>query len=945
VRPAGTTHRSKLYLDADRAGDFVSFKASQFPSSCGTSVTYSAWVNIDTKKTGFQFLLSKNVNVQDADGKPVPWGGVPATAGLSNHRINKLSFSLGTNNMCWNYRDFAHDPAIPQWGVCASFPGASNIASGSWRHVAWVFNVELNTVDFYLDGVKSNRVFSGTCLDKDCPDDSLTDNPAAHPYLKYPDTVALSGCEMNTANSYVALGHRVPGMFNFVGGIQDFRMYIGSALTETEIASLAADPEIVECHTSERGGDSAEDDTMGNSCAWYQSVKATHPQICRSEFAQTQCTYTCSSVPQCFEKPMPSIVNIIFDRVMLMESTSLDNAVLCTRRGLDVVAECKAMVVAGTWTFDTLKDAYSRGSWPVYTEVRNPSDRKYIDMFDCDKVAAALNPHCPFSVPELAVPGGVPTTWTKKMQNEVTSNGGQYSQIFWIKPTDKFLAVELAGKNHPDILFFQSISPTVLLNTLRLYVQNDVLWIQIYMFFYIILWIQIYMFSGMCEGRSIDSESVEIAVGADWRGRWLQIAMVFGAATSTGKGMRIMVDSVNDDNSADWTWCPPKGIIDPEMIQGIQFPGDLFVSPIQVLSTAITRKAVQSSFYSQRSKFAAREGPLISDDQRMTDSIAYDRRTFSYPMMLVSPPIVLQTRVKKTKECSRSKLGSDFQNYLWNSTVQGVVCAPPYECDEALINASTSLLACLDAETSNSFFGRAPQMLRGTLQFAEFLQSVTEAPLLVREGTVCPTSSKLDAQTRQVVVQMVVFAPDHGVASTIKITGDLSTQIQVSFVIEHFQALEGLLLTQYTWVAVMGMILAVLILIDKLVTVYYMVWMEERTMFFIDMVIQVVLPIVYFSIRYSQITSSGKEISKIIGIQIDGLSGVPWADTSVELNSKMMRFFEGLDMFEKKIATEKFMSYIYFLHATCALMRLIFQTSAHPRTAILVRTLQTGVDD
>ena len=318
----------------------LSRSKSQFPSSCGTSVTYSAWVNIDTKKTGFQFLLSKYVNAQDADGKPGPWGGVSATAGLSNHRINKLSFSLGTNNMCWNYRDFDHDPVIPQWGVCASFPGASNIASGSWRHVAWVFSVELNTVDFYLDGVKSNRVFSGTCLEKDCPDDSLTDNPAAHPYLKYPDTVALSGCEMNTANSYVALGHCVPSMFNFMGGIQDFRMYIGSALTETEIASLATGPEIVECHTLEKGGDSAKDYTMGYGCAWYQSVKATHPHICSSEFAQTQCTYTCSSVPQCFEKPMSSIVNTIFDRVMLMESTSLDNAVLYTRRGLDVVAEC-----------------------------------------------------------------------------------------------------------------------------------------------------------------------------------------------------------------------------------------------------------------------------------------------------------------------------------------------------------------------------------------------------------------------------------------------------------------------------------------------------------------------------------------------------------------------------------------------------------------------------
>ena len=331
----------------------------------------------------------------------------------------------------------------------------------------------------------------------------------------------------------------------------------------------------------------------------------------------------------------------------------------------------------------------------------------------------------------------------------------------------------------------------------------------------------------------------------------------------------------------------------------------------------------------------------------MTDRIAYSRRIFSYPMALVSPPIVLQTRVTKTKDCTRSRLGSEFQDYLWNGTVKGVVCAPPYECDEDLINASTSMLACSDAETPDSFFGRPPQMLENSLQFSEFLQSVTEAPLLVRNGIVYPTSSFLDAQTRQVVVQMVTFAPDYGVASTIKIIGDFGTQIEVSFVIEHFQALEGLLLTQYTWVTVMGMILAVLILIDKLVTVHYMNWEEEKRMFFIDMVLQVVLPIVCFAIRYAQISSSGKDISKIIGT--DGLSGVPWADTSVELNTKLERFFEGLDMFAKRIATEKIMSYVYFLHATCALMRLIFhgassngnfgQDSSNRRRRLIMRLM------
>ena len=39
------------------------------------------------------------------------------------------------------------------------------------------------------------------------------------------------------------------------------------------------------------------------------------------------------------------------------------------------------------------------------------------------------------------------------------------------------------------------------------------------------------------------------------------------------------------------------------------------------------------------------------------------------------------------------------------------------------------------------------------------------------------------------------------------------------------------------------------------------------------------------------------------------------------------------------------MSIFYFIHATSALFRLIIQTSAHPRTAILVSTISKAADD
>jgi len=30
-----------------------------------------------------------------------------------------------------------------------------------------------------------------------------------------------------------------------------------------------------------------------------------------------------------------------------------------------------------------------------------------------------------------------------------------------------------------------------------------------------------------------------------------------------------MIDPASLDDSADWIWCPPKDIVDPEMIEGI----------------------------------------------------------------------------------------------------------------------------------------------------------------------------------------------------------------------------------------------------------------------------------------------------------------------------------------------------------------------------------------
>ena len=159
----------------------------------------------------------------------------------------------------------------------------------------------------------------------------------------------------------------------------------------------------------------------------------------------------------------------------------------------------------------------------------------------------------------------------------------------------------------------------------------------------------------------------------------------------------------------------------------------------------------------------------------------------------------------------------------------------------------------------------------------------------------------------------------------LQVMAEFTTELQVTAEVEHFQGLEGSLLDEYTLVTCVGCCLAVLIGIDKILTVRYMDWQAEKGSFLVDMLLQVILPVTYFVVRYVQILRSGEQISNIIGTE--GLAGVPWADTEVALEAKIDRFFTGLQKFSDTIAIESIMKIVYFIHATCALVRLIIQTS------------------
>jgi len=114
-----------------------------------------------------------------------------------------------------------------------------------------------------------------------------------------------------------------------------------------------------------------------------------------------------------------------------------------------------------------------------------------------------------------------------------------------------------------------------------------------------------------------------------------------------------------------------------DFIQGMQLPGGILISPIEVTSSPLSVKEMQQRYYSNQVSVRLRRGAVMDDKTRMTDTIPYERNTYAFPVSLVSPPILLQTRVEKTDVCT-NELGTIYQKQVWKDSIEGVGCESPY---------------------------------------------------------------------------------------------------------------------------------------------------------------------------------------------------------------------------------------------------------------------------
>ena len=370
-----------------------------------------------------------------------------------------------------------------------------------------------------------------------------------------------------------------------------------------------------------------------------------------------------------------------------------------------------------------------------------------------------------------------------------------------------------------------------------------------------------------------------------------------------------------------------------DFVQGITVPGGVVMSPIEVISRPLTVKELQEDFYDSRNRLALRRGPASTDEERLSATISYDLPPagFPFPVSLVSPPLVLQKRIAKAASCTYA-LGNEYNLKVWEEIVNKT-CAPPFECPNSLLQNSSDLMTCLSSETPSHFFGKKSFPRKGKVVFAEFLQSIADSSVLVRDGNAQFSDAFVDAQTESVEVIMIGYAPQYGAVSTISIFADFSTDITMNFQVQHYLSVEDEDLATYTGVAICAFILATLVLID-LIFLHLEHFSDEdysNQAAIFDMLVQVIMPVVYFAVRLFQLSSSRDSILETVGN--DGLKGVPWASQQVTLERKLEDFFDNLKKFDDKNQLESTMKTIYFVFSMLTLCRFIMQVRTHRRAS------------
>eukprot|EP00930_Biecheleria_cincta_P090995 TRINITY_DN8047_c0_g1_i8.p1 TRINITY_DN8047_c0_g1~~TRINITY_DN8047_c0_g1_i8.p1 ORF type:complete len:1707 (+),score=239.26 TRINITY_DN8047_c0_g1_i8:19-5139(+) len=788
--------------------------------------------------------------------------------------------------------------------------------------------------------------------------------------------------------TYIAFAHRTPGSQDFIGQLQQFRLYANTVLNDSQILALAEaseDPKtgrkLRQCFKpGEIQDDGSFRDEQFHGCTWYAEMLPIAPQICLSDAVRANCQIACKVARPCFAPlKMAADVGMVWNRIMRL-STPLSTDSSDGRRLAggslirpnhekfkmclaESVASGRRQASAGSTqgvsgSSDGLAEHIpalvmtdsevivkscqyleaSRDPRSYVAESRKQSLRpadgalyllhEYPGMFqnvtDCESLRQSIDSHCAFQVEN---------DWTKHF-DEIVERSGQLTISFWVRPSSPN-SLNSRGEFTPSIQFLAGVAPPEVFLTV---------WAEGGLFPKVAAYFHTH--------NASSGEYLEVGTRLSLDD-WTHISVTFGSKDAKGHSeLTLVVNGMAIAGDFPESWVRSRNA---NFLEAISFSSEMLISPVEFRSTALHVSDLQSFHYNEHARMKRRTGPSRSDAERLQAQLMYSREPFQEPSFLVAPPILQQVRIQKSTECS-SDAGRFALERMWEQALS-TRCHLPFTCDADLKADPTSLLACGGAHRSRhdddlapKWFGQEPHVaLAGDLEgfhvYTEFLVSITDMPVLVREDRALRTQAYIDQQTTHMAVQLVLFAPEHGIISEVNIGGHLdSGNVEAEYHVRHISSVEGLKLMAYSILGALVVLICCVVMFDTWRRIclqgFTSLCMTARVQLIMDIGIGLVVP-AFYVVRSFQNAASGALVKDMLRQLLE----VPWSADSLSYAEKEGQFFHALHDLEISLLTETFMHLFAFFVSWAVLLRIMQLTSAHPRIAVLINTVVYGIDD
>ena len=286
--------------------------------------------------------------------------------------------------------------------------------------------------------------------------------------------------------------------------------------------------------------------------------------------------------------------------------------------------------------------------------------------------------------------------------------------------------------------------------------------------------------------------------------------------------------------------------------------------------------------------------------------------------------------------------------------VQVAHCSEEGACDKA--DSPDMITSCPGPlSTNGTWYGRTPLDFGGKIGYTDFLYTMADNPVVVRDNEVLQTRNFVDKSTLVAKVLMIFHVPESGLTSAVEFEFDQGQgefSLQNDIVFSHLSFLPpnnkaAFLAGTYTLCACLS-VLFLWAARNIIILVYQAKQSGDRvdpsTFFHEIFEIGCCVLVMVFLYRIVPYTLNSQANAQEVLDSLSSLS-VTFVDPSIPFDEKVDSFLNNVERFSEVLELQANLDLFTFFYMIGISTRIVFATSVHPRTGMLTGTVMFAIGD